>query len=114
MKKNIIIKAAVGVSAVATLFSLVTLIRTIIIGSNVAFPIIQVVGSAAILTVCILIFRSLSADSGGDEENDADDAAETIPETNDDETQAENAVDELYEKYNLSAFKDKKEKDAAE
>jgi predicted Co/Zn/Cd cation transporter (cation efflux family) len=56
---GLIIKIAVGVSAVAVVFSLVTLIRSIVIGGTVVFPIIQLVGSAAIFAICFLMLRTL-------------------------------------------------------
>ena len=66
---KLIIKIAVIVSAIASLFSIVTLIRAIIIKANIVLPIIQVVGSLAIFAVCFVMFRMLSK-AAGDEEDD--------------------------------------------
>lgn len=111
MNRNIIIKIAVGVSVVALLFSLVTLIRALIIGSNVVFPVIQVIGSAAIFAICFMLFRSLSA-AVDDETEDADEEEnkpEPEPETDKSTEQADEELDELYEKYHLSDFEEKEQ-----
>lgn len=140
---KLIIKIAVIISAVASVFSIVTLIRAVIIKANMVLPIIQVVGSAAIFAVCFIMFRALPdtdeeeeadneedvtddgekpADEGKsdrgtrknrpnrkdrkkeDRENAASDTAEDIAVDND---KAEEAVDELFEKYHLSDFEEK-------
>lgn len=102
---SLVIKIALGISVAATLFSLVTLIRCLIIGSSVVFPIIQVVGSAAVFTVCFLMVRSLKADDEDEEE------IEESPAKDDDAAsdETEKTVDELYEKYHLSDFEEKNE-----
>ena len=68
---KLIIKIAVIVSAIASLFSIVTLIRAIIIKANIVLPIIQVVGSAAIFTVCFIMFRALSKAAEEEEDDEA-------------------------------------------
>ena len=134
---GLIIKAAVSVSAIASLFSIVTLIRAIIIKANIVLPIIQVVGSLAIFAVCILIFRALSkaaAEDEGEDESKDDTRSDSDENTSDkksrkslrqkdsDETdaaqdeespsdQAEKEADELYEKYHLSEFENKKDEE---
>lgn len=143
---NLIIKTAVIVSAAASVFSIVTMIRAIIIKANMALPIIQLVGSIAIFAVCFIMFRNLSGskeEEETDEEEDrldddsaksdekkrekksktgsrvrarrienkkADPAEEAVSE----DDKAEEAVDELYEKYHLSEFEEKKEESAGE
>ena len=102
---GLIIKAAVIISAIASLFSIVTLIRAIIIKANIVLPIIQFVGSLAIFAVCILIFRALSKAAEEDEGEDSE-------ENTDDETEkAEREADELYEKYRLSDFDNKNDEE---
>ena len=88
---SLIIKIAFVVSAIASLFSIVTLIRAIIIKSNIVLPIIQVVGSLAIFAVCFIMFRSLSQeeDAEADEESAGEDSVTE---------QAEQAEDEIEEK----------------
>ena len=102
---GLIIKGAVIVSAIASLFSIVTLIRAIIIKSNIVFPIIQVVGSLAIFAVCFIMLRTLSTASGEDEGED------NVENTDDETEKAENEADELYEKYHLSEFENKKDEE---
>ncbi|MBQ1474458.1 MAG: hypothetical protein II163_06940 [Ruminococcus sp.] len=110
---GLIIKIAVGIAGVAVIFSLVTLIRSIVIGGTVVFPIIQLVGSAAIFAICFLMFRTLKANGAEEEETDeqeADEQEETAANEDKAEEQqsdAENAVDEAYEKYDLSEFEEK-------
>lgn len=103
--RDLIIKIAFGVSAAALLFSLVTLIRSFIIGSSAVFPIIQVIGSGAIFGICFWMFRMVSA--GTDEEDGDDEPIEDDNEIQTGEDQPEKAIDELYEKYNLSDFEEK-------
>lgn len=101
---SIIIKIAFIVSAIASLFSIVTLIRAIIIKANIVLPIIQVVGSLAIFAICFIMFRTFSQTE--EEEEDEESARE------DSETeQAEQSEDEIEEKYHLSAFEEKKDKE---
>ncbi|MBQ3330520.1 MAG: hypothetical protein IJG87_05000 [Ruminococcus sp.] len=106
--QSIIIKIAVGVSAAASLFSLVTLIRAAVIGSNIVFPVIQVIGSAAIFAVCLILFRALSAAKEEDAQ-ETDDGGTEAEDDRDDEGSdgADQAADELYEKYHLSDFENK-------
>lgn len=69
--KSLIIKIALGVSAVAFIFSLVTLIRNIVIGSMVFVSVMQLIGAAVIVIICFAMFRIFSGmeeeDEGGDE-----------------------------------------------
>ncbi len=103
---SLIIKIAVIVSAIASLFSIVTLIRAIIIKSNIVLPIIQVVGSLAIFTVCFIMFRAFSQT----EEEDAETNEESA-QVDSEAEQAEQSEDETEEKYHLSAFEEKKDKE---
>ncbi len=73
---SFIIKIAVIVSAIASVFSIVTLIRAIIIKANIVLPIIQVVGSAAIFAVCFIMFRVLSKAGDGEDDEESDAEAE--------------------------------------
>ena len=111
MSKNVIIKIAVGVSAAAALFSVVTLIRAIVIRSNIVLPVIQVVGSVAIFAVCLIMLRVLSA--AGEDEDEADDSgtekASRDAEASDGDVSEDQAVDELFEKYHLSDFEEAKQ-----
>lgn len=101
---SIIIKIAFIVSAIASLFSIVTLIRAIIIKANIVLPIIQVVGSLAIFAICFIMFRTFSQT----EEEEEDE--ESVREDSEAE-QAEQSEDEIEEKYHLSAFEEKKDKE---
>lgn len=99
---SIIIKIAFIVSAIASLFSIVTLIRAIIIKANIVLPIIQVVGSLAIFAICFIMFRTFSQTEEEDEESAREDS---------EAEQAEQSEDEIEEKYHLSAFEEKKDKE---
>jgi len=101
---SIIIKIAFIVSAIASLFSIVTLIRAIIIKANIVLPIIQVVGSLAIFAICFIMFRTFSQTE--EEEEDEESAREDS-----EAEQAEQSEDEIEEKYHLSAFEEKKDKE---
>lgn len=108
---SLIIKIAFGAAAAAALFSLVTLIRVLIVGTNAAFPVIQFVGSAVILVICFLMLRAWKndADDAEDEDENEDEAiseaaSQPDPLTDEDD---EDTVRNLYEKYHLSDFEDK-------
>ena len=73
---NLIIKIAVGISGLAAVVSIVTLIRDIVIHASMVFPIIQTVGSIAIFAVCFLLLRSLSAADDEEEESEEDEGKE--------------------------------------
>ncbi|HBE15943.1 MAG TPA: hypothetical protein DCY72_06860 [Ruminococcaceae bacterium] len=103
---SIIIKIAFIVSAIASLFSIVTLIRAIIIKANIVLPIIQVVGSLAIFAICFIMFRTFSQTEEEDAETDEESAREDS-----EAEQAEQSEDEIEEKYHLSAFEEKKDKE---
>lgn len=114
---KLVIKIAFIVSAAATVFSVVTLIRAIIIRAHIVLPIIQVVGSAAIFGICFLMFRALSAASDDEEGADGDekdikddtepsDLAEEVNEE-DEESAVDEEIDELKEKYHLPEFEEK-------
>ena len=110
---GLVIKIAVGVSAVAAVFSVVTLIRAIIIGSSAVFPLVQMIGSAAIFAVCFLMLRSLKAsENDGQDDTDKADDNETAEknvssaDADGDADEVERTVDELYKKYKLSDFEE--------
>lgn len=81
---SLIIKIAVIVSAVASVFSIVTLIRAVIVKANVVMPIIQVVGSVAIFAICFVMLRILST-ARVEDESDAEDEETDDEETDDEE-----------------------------
>ena len=87
--KDLIIKIALGVSTAAVLFSVVTLIRAIIIHSLVVFPIIQVIGSIAIAGICYYLFKMLRG-ANSEEESEEDQSDELT----DSEQEPEKPVDE--------------------
>lgn len=103
---SLIIKIAFGVSAAAALFSIVTLIRAIILHVHLVLPIIQVVGSAAIFGICFLMFRALSG-SSDEEEGSAENTDSGEQEEKDAFSDAEQAAKELEKKYHLSDFEEK-------
>lgn len=109
MNSKLIIRIAVGVSAAAFLFSLVTLIRALVVRLPIAFPLIQFFGSAAIAAVCLVMLFKLRVDNEPEEEEkprpDRARKVEVEPqEAGEAADAAEKAVDDLYEKYNLSDF----------
>lgn len=105
-----IIKTALGVSAAAAVFSLVTLLRALYLHLNMIFPIIQFVGSLAVFAVCFLMNRSLKAAEDDNEEEDASNSEDDEIDGDREKaggSEAENdqqMIDELEEKYHLSDF----------
>lgn len=67
--KLLIIKIAFGVSAAAFLFSIVTLIRNIVVGAMVFVTVMQVIGAGVIVIICFAMLRIFS---GMDEEEESD------------------------------------------
>lgn len=93
--KNIIARVAFGIAIGAFLFSAVTLIRMIVIGSGMLwFGIIQVVGTILILGICFILLRVIGEDREIEEEiEDMEDEADKgfvlsaeIPSENDTDT----------------------------
>lgn len=123
MKKNLITKLALGVAIAAMLFSIVTLIRSLIIGSGVLMSSILVVGTTIIVAICAIMLYVLSnyeaaededddeADEDGSDEAAGDDAdSKEAAETLHKEHEIEQEVDELIadiekqDKYDLHNF----------
>ena len=113
LKRNTITKIALGVAAVAFLFSLITLIRAIVIGSGVMFAAIQVIGTLIIVSICAIMLYVLRneeteelSEEDEDEENNVSDEAKTV----DDETASvidkaeDDEPDESNSKYNFDTF----------
>lgn len=72
--KNLITKLALIVAVAALLFSIITLIRSIVIGSNVFLSCILVVGTVIITTVCAIMLYVLSRYEDDDELEDGEDS----------------------------------------
>lgn len=79
--KNLITKIALGVAIAALVFSIVTLVRAIILNAGVFIAAIQVIGTAVIVAICAIMLYVLS-NYEDDEETDAetDSASEQQPE----------------------------------
>ena len=76
--RNIITKIALGVAAAAFIFSLITLIRAIVVGVGVPFAAIQVIGTLIIVAICaIMLYVLRNEDLETDEEAPKEDAADT-------------------------------------
>ena len=76
--RNIITKIALGVAAAAFVFSLITLIRAIVVGVGVPFAAIQVIGTLIIVAICaIMLYVLRNEDPETDEEAPKEDAADT-------------------------------------
>lgn len=107
---NIITKIALGVSIASLVFSIVTLVRAIIIGNGVLMASILVVGTAVVVAVCAIMLYVLSnyepiddeAEENEDEEKDDEAEVEETAADEVDETSIEEEVDEL-----LSQLEDK-------
>lgn len=109
---SLVIKIAFGVSAAAALFSIVTLIRAIILRAHLVLPIIQVVGSAAIFAICFLMFRAITAPE--EEEEGSAEKTDKGEEEKDALVEAEEAAKELEEKYHLSEIEEKPEEEPSD
>lgn len=108
--RNLIIKIAFGVSIAALLFSIVTLIRAIAIHAAVVFPIIQVVGTAAIFIVCFFMLRVVRNDPADEEaEDDSEIPSDKGVEKSASDLSSDNSYDFVLtedpdDKYNFSDF----------
>lgn len=107
MKNNLIIKIAFGVSIVALVFSVITLIRAVVLGARVVFPVIQVIGTLAIAAICaVMLFtlnRQESEESNEDGEEPPSKTAEEAPNESAELTEDDPDTD-LEAKYNWSNF----------
>lgn len=70
MKKNLITKIALIVAIIAFVFSVVTMIRAIILNVGIVLAIVQVVGTAIIVAICAIMLYVLS--NTDDEEDDGE------------------------------------------
>ena len=74
MKKNLVTKIALIVAIVALLFSIVTLVRAFIIHKGILIAVIEVIGTAVIVTICsIMLYVLNTTDDEEDEEDEAED-----------------------------------------
>ncbi|MBQ6153971.1 MAG: hypothetical protein IJJ15_09505 [Ruminococcus sp.] len=90
--KSLIIKIALVVSAVAFIFSLITLIRNIVVGSLVFVSVMQLIGTAVIVTICFFMVKIFS---GIEEEDDEAYEEEKNKEAGEDEEKPEEKDEEI-------------------
>lgn len=110
LNKNIITKIALGIAAVAFVFSVITLIRAIVLGSGVLFAAIQVIGTMIIVSICAMMLYVLRTEDPEEEIKEEDDKSEETDLT--DEANAENyepeveadQADKKEDKYDLLNF----------
>jgi hypothetical protein len=75
---NLITKIALGVAVAALIFSIVTFIRSLVIGANVLLGAILVIGTTIIVIICAVMLYYLRAyDDAEDDTSDTDDAADS-------------------------------------
>ena len=101
LKRNTITKIALGVAVVALLFSVITLIRAIVIGSGVMFAAIQVIGTLIIVSICAImlyVLRNEEPEELSEENEDKEKDLSGEEKTVDDEP------DEINDKYNFDTF----------
>lgn len=98
--RNLITKIALGVAIAALLFSIVTLIRAIVLGAGVLIAAVQVIGTAIIVAICAIMLYVIGAYEEDEEE------PQDLPE---EEEPAEDAADDeetawADEKYDFKMF----------
>ena len=87
MKHNLITKIALGVAIAALAFSIVTLIRALILNNGVFLAVIIVIGTAIVTAICAIMLYVLSTyEPVGDEE--------TAEASDEDDAEAADAADE--------------------
>ena len=91
--KTLIIKIALGVSVAAFIFSVVTLIRNIVIGNLVFISVMQVIGAGLIVGICFAMLRIFS---GMEEEDEEEDEEEEM--VNEAEEQSESSEEKTEDK----------------
>lgn len=113
LKRNTITKIALGVAVVALLFSVITLIRAIVIGSGVMFAAIQVIGTLIIVSICAImlyVLRNEEPEELSEENEDKEKDLSGEEKTVDDEPASEineaeeNEPNEIKDKYNFDTF----------
>ena len=86
MKKNLITKIALGVAIAALLFSIVTMVRSFIIGAGVLMSCILVVGTSIIVAICaIMLYVLRNYDYGDDESGEDEDGEDEDEEESEDD-----------------------------
>lgn len=96
--RNIITKIALGVAAAAFIFSLITLIRAIVVGVGVPFAAIQVIGTLIIVAICaIMLYVLRNEDPEEDEEALEEDAADKDEAPEDSTTDTEDKKADTYD-----------------
>jgi len=111
LEKNTITKIALGVAAAAFIFSVITLIRAIIIGTGVLFASIQVIGTLIIVSICGIMLYVLKnedeeAEEPAEEENteSSDINPYDEPLTNDDPSPETTEPQNNDDRYDLENF----------
>ena len=93
MKKNLITKIALGVAIAALLFSIVTMVRSFIIGAGVLMSCILVVGTSIIVAICAIMLYVLRNYDYGDDESGDDESGEDEDGEDEDEEESEDEDD---------------------
>lgn len=76
--RNLITKIALGVGIAALLFSIVTLVRSIVNASGVLMAVIVLIGTATVVAICaIMLYVQKKYDAYDDEDGEDDDAEDT-------------------------------------
>ena len=97
--RNIITKIALGVAAAAFIFSLITLIRAIVVGVGVPFAAIQVIGTLIIVAICaIMLYVLRNEDPEEDEEAPEEDEDAREADAADKDEAPEDAVTDTEDK----------------
>ena len=81
--RDLITKIALGVSIAALIFSVVTLIRSIVMGSGVVMACILVVGTGIVVAICAIMMYVLKNYGGTDDEDEEDVEVNDAPEDTD-------------------------------
>ena len=112
--KSLITKIALGVSVAAFIFSIVTLVRNIIIQAMVGAAVIQTIGTAIIVVICLFLLYSLRQSKSEEEKEpeyteEEEEPAQPTEEQSDISEDLDRSFDSFVEDnpdYDLSLFKD--------
>lgn len=76
-KRKLITRIALGVAAAALIFSIITLIRAIVLGAGVAFAVVQVIGTLIIVAICAVMLYVIRREEESEEAKGIEEADET-------------------------------------
>ena len=87
--KNLITKVALGIAIAALIFSIVTLVRSIVTGKNILMSCIIVVGTMIVVAICAIMLYILNKYEPDEDAEDDTDESDNTAEPDEEQADAE-------------------------